>query len=250
MGCEVRAHPSSAPHPHRPGPHPGWAALRGDAEDFRVPPPQPPILAPSCLCPCPRRPQAIIPAEPPGPGPPARRPPREGARPLERTKPPKTLPQPWRPRTPTHLSVRPSSGTLQQGGPLGTSWRSLSRCGAQASGCGTGCPQGGPGWSPLTPPSQPAGSPRGQDRTNYLPNCMVLKAPRHPRVPRAAACMTTAPPGLPRPPARAPHRPTKKGKKRIHKKVYILTKKNSISEFARTVYHNMCLALPRTSINF
>lgn len=39
------------------------------------------------------------------------------------------------------------------GGPLGTSRRPLSRCGAQASGCG-------PGWSPLTPsPSQPAGSP-------------------------------------------------------------------------------------------
>lgn len=111
--------------------------------------------------------------------------------------------------------------------------------------------QGGPGRSPLTPPSQPARSPRGQDKTNYLRNCMVLKAPRDTREsPGAAACMT-APPGLPHPPEPLTAS-TKKGKKRIHKYIYIYPyqKKYIISEFARTFYHNMCLALPRTSINF
>lgn len=43
--------------------------------------------------------------------------------------------------------------------------------------------QGGPGQTLLTPPKPASWSPRGQDRTNYLPNCMVLKAPRHPRDP-------------------------------------------------------------------
>lgn len=120
-------------------------------------------------------------------------------------------------------------------------------------------PVGRPGKSPLIPPSQPAGSPRGQDRTNYLPNCMVLKAPRHPRAPflrRAAVCMTDPPTHpLPSPPLQ------KKGKKKkgyTHTQsppyiyIYILTKKKKsiISKFARTFYHNMCLALPRTSINF
>lgn len=41
--------------------------------------------------------------------------------------------------------------------------------------------QGGPGQTLLTPPKPASWSPRGQDRTNYLPNCMVLKAPRSER---------------------------------------------------------------------
>lgn len=99
-------------------------------------------------------------------------------------------------------------------------------------------PVGRPGKSPLIPPSQPAGSPRGQDRTNYLPNCMVLKAPRHPRAPflrRAAVCMTDPPTHpLPSPPLQ------KKGKKKkgyTHTQsppyiyIYILTKKKKIHYF-------------------
>lgn len=74
-------------------------------------------------------------------------------------------------------------------------------------------PVGRPGKSPLIPPSQPAGSPRGQDRTNYLPNCMVLKAPRHPRAPflrRAAVCMTDPPTHpLPSPPLQKKERKKK-----------------------------------------
>lgn len=58
----------------------------------------------------------------------------------------------------------------------------------------------------------------------------------------------TALPGLPCPRLTSS---TKKGKKRIHKKyIYPYQKKFIISEFARTFYHDMCLALPRTSINF
>lgn len=156
-----------------------------------------------------------------------------------------------RPRTPTHLSVCP-----QEPSSRGDHWGHYG-AGVTVQMWGSGqwvwgrLYQGGPGRSPLTPPSQPARSPRGQDKTNYLRNCMVLKAPRDTREsPGAAACMT-APPGLPHPPEPLTAS-TKKGKKRIHKYIYIYPyqKKYIISEFARTFYHNMCLALPRTSINF
>lgn len=156
---------------------------------------------------------------------------------------------------PHHLSVCPQGPSRR--GTIGTPWRPLFRWVGLR-------PVGRPGKSPLIPPSQPAGSPRGQDRTNYLPNCMVLKAPRHPRAPflrRAAVCMTDPPTHpLPSPPLQKKER--KKKDTHTHKPphiyiyIYLLTKKQKqkqktiISKFARTFYHNMCLALPRTSINF
>lgn len=109
--------------------------------------------------------------------------------------------------------------------------------------------QGGPGRSPLTPPSQPARSPRGQDKTNYLRNCMVLKAPRDTREsPGAAACMT-APPGLPHPPEPLTAS-TKKGKKRIHKYIYIyiLTKKNTLFPNLHELFTTTCALLSRGQV--
>lgn len=119
-------------------------------------------------------------------------------------------------------------------------------------------PVGRPGKSPLIPPSQPAGSPRGQDRTNYLPNCMVLKAPRHPRAPflrRAAVCMTDPPTHpLPSPPLQKKER--KKKDTHTHKTppyiyIYIYPyqkKKNPLFPNLHELFTTTCALLSRGQV--
>lgn len=171
---------------------------------------------------------------------------------LVSTKLPKTSPA-FEASNPHHLSVCPPGPSSR--GTTGDILEATVQM--ELSGYGMGLLQGRPGKSPLIPPSQPAGSARGQDRTNYLPNCMVLKAPRPQEPPPLPGCCVHD---------RSAYPPislttsTKKGKKKrihniyiyTHTYIYILTKKKKsiISKFARTFYHNMCLALPRTSINF
>lgn len=209
-------------HTQPPCPHLGWPALGGDVGHFKVtgptkaPLPQPPILASSYLalsCPLPAEAEGHYPSRAPRARP---HPPAVLSGTLVSTKLPKTSPA-FEASNPYHLSVCPLGPSSR--GTTGDIMEATVQMGL--SGCGMGLLQGRPGKSPLIPSSQPAGSARGQDRTNYLPNCMVLKAPRHPRAPlpcRAAVCMT----GPPTRPFPSPPLLKKERKKRIHN-IYIYT---------------------------
>lgn len=192
-GCEVHApdpHSVAPIHTHL-GPHLRWTTLGGEVGFFRVieptkaPLPQPPILASSCLCPSPayggRKPS---PQQSPRARPhPLTVLPGSGRGHLNIPSPPKTFPQPLRPRTPTHLSVCPQEPSSR--GAVGdiTGRGSLSGYGARASGCGAGYTQGGPGRSPLTPQASQPGPPGVRTKPTIYVTAWCLRPPATPESP-------------------------------------------------------------------
>lgn len=158
------------------GPHLRWTTLGGEVGFFRVieptkaPLPQPSILASSCLCPSPayggRKPS---PQQSPKarPHPPTVLP-GSGRGHLNVPSPPKTFPQPLRPRTPTHLSVCP-----QEPSSMGDHW-GHHRAGVTVWIWGSGQWVWGrlyPGWTwsfPLTPPKPASRVPQGSGQNQLF----------------------------------------------------------------------------------